>query len=687
MRYHWRVDEERKTLRFPPRRHAEDAAPGARAMTDFAEELNEQQRAAVCAEEEQVLVLAGAGSGKTRVITYRVAWLLKHGVKPGNILLATFTNKAARMMLSRVEALTKVPPTRIMGGTFHHIAHIILRKHADLLGYTRDFSIIDEQDAKQLMKVVRKEAPVDFTEKLFPSGQVLYRIHSYCVNTAKPLEEVLVRNYPQFIRYADEIQHVLIAYTQRKLARNLMDFDDLLTNLHRLFIEQPEAGKAVSARFEHVLVDEYQDTNTVQAWIVKQLASAHGRVFVVGDDAQSIYAFRGANFRNILEFRRDYPKAKIYKLETNYRSSPQVLALANEIMRDTPPEYRKMLAPVKLPGEKPKIVVCRNIEDQAQFVAEQILSLREDGLPLSEMGVLYRGHRNSLEIEVALTRYSIPYDIRGGLRFMEQAHIKDVIAFLCVIANPHDEVAFSRVMEMCAQVGAKTVDKVLKKVLPAQDPLKEFTDDGAPTLARGAGRKSLEAIAELLRKLAAMKESNAGVSDLIGVVINDFYNQYLLVNYENYRDRREDLEQLSIFASKRRSLTAFLSEVSLNQGFTAAQVTEAADAEEGTVSLSTIHQAKGLEWRAVFVTHLTEGNLPHRMCFEWPEQLEEERRLFYVAVTRAQDYLFLSYQQTSGEEYFSFVRPSRFLQELTPGTFEQFILEFDEEASNSDFAE
>jgi DNA helicase-2/ATP-dependent DNA helicase PcrA len=296
MRYHRRVEDERKTLRFPARARDDsaDADAGAHSDDNFAEELNSQQRAAVCAEEPQVLVLAGAGSGKTRVITYRVAWLLRRGVKPANILLATFTNKAARMMLSRVEALTKVPPGRIMGGTFHHIAHIILRKHAELLGYTRDFTIIDEQDAKQLMKVVRKEAPVDFTEKLFPSPQVLYRIHSLSVNTAQPVEEVLVRSFPQFIRYADEVRGVLISYTERKLARNLMDFDDLLTNLHRLFVEQPDAARAVSARYEHVLVDEYQDTNIVQMWIVKRLSEVHGRVFVVGDDAQSIYSFRGA---------------------------------------------------------------------------------------------------------------------------------------------------------------------------------------------------------------------------------------------------------------------------------------------------------------------------------------------------------------------------------------------------------
>ncbi len=676
MRYHCGVDSERKAMRM--RISTPDAPGEGGAGGVFLRELNAQQRAAVHAQEQQILVLAGAGSGKTRVITYRVAHLIESGVRPGRILLATFTNKAARMMLRRVEELTHVPQSRITGGTFHHLAHIILRKYADLIGYTRDFTIIDEQDAKQLMKVVRKEAPVDFTAQLFPSHQMLHRINSLCVNKAMGLEDVVVQSFPQFARSVDDMRRIITAYTERKRARNLMDFDDLLTCLLRVFEEKPEAGKAVSERYEHVLVDEYQDTNLVQAHIIKHLSAVHGRVFAVGDDAQSIYSFRGANYKNILQFQRDYPDAKIYKLETNYRSTPQVLALANEIISATPEKFRKQLAPVKLPGEKPKFITCANNEEQAQFVAEQILGLREDGVALEDIGVLYRSHRNSLEIELALSQRGIPYDVRGGIRFMEQAHVKDVVAFLGVVANPRDEVAFSRVLELCEQVGAKTIDKILAKVIPSQNPLKEFTDDDAPALARGSGRKSLQAMADLMRKLSEMKENGAGVSDLIQAIIKDFYDQHLLTHYENYRERREDLEQLASFAAKRRSLTSFLAEVSLNQGFTAVQVSDAEASGEGAVSLSTIHQAKGLEWRAVFITHLTDDNLPHRMCWQIPDQLEEERRLLYVAVTRSEDLLYLCFPQMSGEERFAFNRPSRFIQELAASLFDKFEVQFEE---------
>jgi len=666
------------------KRPAGDAAKSAQ-LNILEGALNEQQLAAVTTDQPCALVLAGAGSGKTRVITYRVAYLLGQGVRPGNILLATFTNKAARMMLRRVEDLTNVPQKQIVGGTFHHIGHIFLRKYADLLGYSRDFTIIDEQDARQLMKVVRKEAPVDFTQKLFPSARLLLKMHSLSINTGQSLDELLVYRFPQFARFIDEIGRVITAYIERKLKRNLMDFDDLLTCFLRVLKEHEDAAQAISGRFHHVLVDEYQDTNLVQAQMIKALSEVHGRVFVVGDDAQSIYAFRGASFENIRNFTGDYPDAKIFKLETNYRSTPQILELANEIMREVPPEFRKLLRAVRPTAERPNLLVCHDAEEQGQFVAEQVLSLREEGIPLPEIGVLYRNHRNSLELELALSRAGIPYEIRGGLRFIEQAHVKDVVAFLSVLANPRDEVAFSRVLEMCEQVGAKTVTRIFEKVMPSAEPLKEFVSDGAPTPARGAGRESLEALAELFRKLAAMHETGASPADLIRQVVEDFYDAHLLRTYENYAERREDLEQLAIYSQKYRSLRSFLAEVALNQGFTVAEAFAEDAAEEGRISLSTIHQAKGLEWNAVFVAHLTDGNLPHRMCLNDPSQLEEERRLFYVAVTRAQRYLYLSYpQNTDTGEYMAFNRPSRFLQELPRAAYEHFVVEFSEDDTGND---
>jgi len=662
-------------------RLSEDAPGDSPLLERIRQELNEQQLAAVTAQEKQALVLAGAGSGKTRVITYRVAYLLGQGVNPRSILLATFTNKAARMMLGRVEELTGIPRRRIVGGTFHHIGHILLRKHAEAIGFRRDFTIIDEQDAAQLMKVVRKEAPVDFAEKLFPSARVLYRLHSLCINTGKPLEELVVYRFPQFARMVEEIRRVTIAYQERKRQQNVMDFDDLLVNTHKLFVESAETGTAISQQFEHVLVDEYQDTNLLQAKLIREFARVHGRVFAVGDDAQSIYAFRGANFKNILQFDQDYPEARIYKLETNYRSTPQILSVANAVMADTPEKFRKRLTPVRPDAAKPALLTCADSEEQAEFVAEQILLLREERVPLREMGVLYRSHRHSLEIEVELGKRGIPYEIRGGLRFMEQAHVKDVMSFLSFVVNPRDEVALSRMLDMCQHVGSKTIGGILERIRGAEDPLKAFSRNGIAEIGRGKGKASLAAITGLIRQLEEMVDAKKGPALLVRTVVAQFYDSYLQRTYENYAERREDLDQLAAFAERFRSTASFVAEMSLNQAYSAGQVAEETrDPEEGMVSLSTIHQAKGLEWRAVFVTHLTDGALPHRMCMEDPEQLEEERRLLYVALTRAKDLLFLSYpQRPDASDYLAFNRPSRFLQDIPDHLVERFVVDFGEE--------
>lgn len=649
--------------------------------SELARELNQQQLAAVTAPEQQVLVLAGAGTGKTRVITYRVAYLLHTGVRPGNILLATFTNKAARMMLKRVEALTGIPAHRITGGTFHHLGHVFLRRYGDTIDYRRDFTILDEADAQQLMKVARKSADIDFKKELFPSASQLYKLNSLTFNTGRTLEELIIRSYPQFAGRVDEIRKVLSAYAQRKCRQNLMDFDDLLGNFLRLFTEAPEVGEQIAGRFQHVLVDEYQDTNRVQAELVKHLGRVHGSVFVVGDDAQSIYGFRGANYQNILDFAREYPGTRIYKLEVNYRSTPDILRFANEIMRGAPEEFRKQLVTTRTRTERPKLIICRDAEEQAQFVAEQILELREQGILLNEVGVLYRNHRNSLELELELNRRGVPYDIRGGIRFMEQAHIKDLVAFLTVIANPHDQIAFWRILDLCEHVGSVTVGRLFARIMPVNDPLRAFTDDGAG-LARGAGKRSLAQLSGLLAQLRKLHEAGAPPSELLRTAYENLYRQRMEVTFDDFREREGDIEQLIIFAQRFKSLTSFLAEIALNSAFTPREafVSPEEFLEEGRASLTTIHQAKGLEWRVVFLTHLSEGNLPHRMSWSDPEQLEEERRLFYVAVTRAKEHLFLSYAQNASEhDYISFNRPSRYLREIPTHLYEQYIVEAEEE--------
>jgi DNA helicase II / ATP-dependent DNA helicase PcrA len=622
---------------------------------DYARELNEQQHLAVTALPGPSLVIAGAGSGKTRTLTYRVAYLLEQGIPPERILLLTFTNKAAREMMRRVADLLGSDLSSLWGGTFHSIANRILRRHADSLGFRPDFTILDREDAKELMKAAIDAAKIDIKATRFPKPEVLCDIFSLSANTEKPVRKILEEQYDYFQGLDQQISDLSAAYQARKRAANVMDFDDLLVFWLKLLRENLEIAGQYQRRFQFIMVDEYQDTNRLQSDIIDLLAQRHKNVMVVGDDSQSIYSWRGANFLNILQFPNRYPGAKVYKIETNYRSTPEILALANAAIAPNRDQFAKRLISGRKPGATPVLAVCGDAGEQAAFVAQRALELRDEGVSLNEMAVLYRSHFHALELQLEFTRRNLPFSITSGIRFFEQAHIKDVAAYLKLISNPRDELSFKRLVRLLRGVGGKGAEKLWTsfsaqlesaglKTPQATDP-----NPAQPALARAlqacadnVPRRTEADWAQFTATIAQLERPpvNGHTSQMIRVVIEAGYDEYLRENFANYRNRLEDLEQLASFALQFKTAEEFLTQLALLSNLEA-EDDKPRDTEH--VRLSTIHQAKGLEFSVVFIIMLCEGLFPSKRSLEREENLEEERRLFYVAITRAKNELYLSY--------------------------------------------
>src|SRR5438093_1225303 len=430
---------------------------------DYAKELNEQQYAAVTAPPGPSLVIAGAGSGKTRTLTYRVAYLLEQGIAPERVLLLTFTNKAAREMMRRVSDLLGQELASLWGGTFHAMGNRILRQHAERLGFQRDFTILDREDARELVSTCVAESDIDEKATRFPKSEVLVEILSFAVNTQRTIQEVLNAQYEHFAGLGAQIEQVRKRFALRKQASNSLDFDDLLALWLRLLEQHEDVREHYQRRFQFILVDEYQDTNKLQSDLIDLLAARHHNVMVVGDDAQSIYSWRGANFQNILKFPLRYSEAKTYKIETNYRSTPEILHVANAAISANQQQFSKELTPARKQGPKPVLVVCHDGFEQAAFVAQRVLALREEGLDLNKMAVLYRAHFHALELQLELVRRNIPFSITSGIRFFEQAHIKDVAAYLKFVLNPRDELSFKRLVQLLPGIGGKGAEKLWKE--------------------------------------------------------------------------------------------------------------------------------------------------------------------------------------------------------------------------------
>jgi DNA helicase-2/ATP-dependent DNA helicase PcrA len=637
--------------------------PSQGTRIDYAAELNEQQLAAVTSPGGAALVIAGAGSGKTRTLTYRVAWLLEHGVKPWNILLLTFTNKAAREMTGRVAELIGPEADGIWGGTFHSIGNRILRRHAELIGFRPGFTILDREDQGELLKSTARDAGAPLRDKRFPKPEVLAELFSLSVNTGEPLEQVVHERFGYFEGISDTIMAVRGAYERRKQAANAMDFDDLLIRTNQLLRDHPEVGEHYREQFQHVLVDEYQDTNLVQSELVHLLGSKHGNIMVVGDDAQSIYSWRGANFENILNFPKRHEGAETFRIETNYRSVPGILDVANAAIRGNLRQFEKNLRAWRKAGARPLLAEVPTNNDQAAYVAQQILELNRQGMEFREMAVLYRAHFHSMEIQLELTRRGIPFEVTSGLRFFEQAHVKDVAAFLKFAVNPTDETAFRRIVRMLPGVGEKTADSLWETVKAGASSAAPFGDVIRMAKPPARAAKVWEQLAVTMDEIAPERKPIAP-DRAIETVMEAVYEDYMKAEFANYENRREDLRTLTGYARQFSSTDDFLAQVALLTNVDGAGSRR--DTETDRVVLSSVHQAKGLEWRAVFVVWLTEGMFPGARSLENANSLEEERRLFYVAVTRGRDHLHLCYPQIRLNSGYGepFQRRSRFIAEI-----------------------
>lgn len=642
------------------------AAPSALATTSaaaFRGALNDEQLAVATAPEGPLLLLAGAGSGKTRTLIYRVAYLLAHGVLPSQILLMTFTNRAAREMMTRAAELTRTDVRRMTGGTFHHVANGILREHAGLIGFGRNFGILDREDSKDLLETCAAEVNQTPGDRRFPKADVLVSLFGYCLNTQLSVPDALARRYAQFAPLAEPIDALSRRYAERKRDLNLMDFDDLLSHWKSLLLAQPEVRAEMGRRYRFILVDEYQDTNLLQADIVDLMAEGHRNVLAVGDDAQSIYSFRGASFENILSFPERYAGAQIHKLTVNYRSTPQILELANRSIAKAQRGFPKTLTAVREGGPMPAVVACRDVYQQAEFVAQRVLELRDEGIALEEMAVLYRAHHQSLELQLELTRRNVPFQVRSGLRFFEQAHIKDVLSYLRIFHNPQDELAWKRALRLSPGIGAVTADKTWLLIKGAAEPVLALSEPRVLATLPRRSQPGLQKLGETLRRLHDIGRDHP--SELVASVLESGYAKHLIATYDNGAARVDDVLQLAAYAQSFHGLEELLSELSLLASFSAENVAKGGEPDEH-VTLSSVHQAKGLEWRVVFVVWLADGRFPSMPALRDPEGEEEERRLFYVACTRAKDELMLTYplvHQSFDRERILVAR-SRFIDEL-----------------------
>ncbi|MBW1836789.1 MAG: ATP-dependent helicase [Deltaproteobacteria bacterium] len=625
----------------------------------YAEALNPSQLEAVNFNEGSLLVIAGAGSGKTRTLTYRVARLVEEGVLPGSILLLTFTRKASQEMLKRAATLLDNRCERIAGGTFHSFANAMLRRHASQTGFTSGFTIMDRSDAEALIGMLRKEMGIVSKSRAFPRKQTLANIFSRSVNKALSIEEVISYDYPHFTSDSDDIILLYREYKKRKAEHYLMDYDDLLTYFQRLLKDHPQIRAKISSSCRYIMVDEYQDTNQIQADIVYLLAESHKNIMVVGDDSQSIYAFRGANFRNIMEFPEIFPDTKVIKLEENYRSVQPILALTNVIIDRAVEKYSKNLFTQKSGGSIPLLVDTLTENSQSRFIVDKIMEFKQQGIPLNEMAVLFRAGFHSFDLEIELGRYGISFVKVGGFKFMESAHIKDVLAHLRVIFNPYDRISWYRILLLLDKVGPKTAQNIYEEILREQSGYTGiFAIKDKATRAKGIDR---------LKDLFAQIDSNPMSVAEMGATVLNYYEPILVDTYDDHPKRARDLEHLITIMERYHQLESFLADMALEPPNTSIDDNLSLDySNKDHLILSTVHSAKGLEWHTVFIIWTLDGRFPSIHALNNEEDLEEELRLMYVAATRAKENLFFSYPMQIYDRSSGLMlsRPSRFIDRI-----------------------
>jgi DNA helicase-2/ATP-dependent DNA helicase PcrA len=628
-----------------------------RFRIDYRNELNAAQYEAARTTQGPVLVVAGAGTGKTRTLVYRVARLVESGNDPANILLLTFTRKAASEMLRRASLLLDGRCDRVAGGTFHSFANTVLRRHGRALDIDANFTILDRSDSEDVINLLRAELGLDKKDKRFPRKQAIAEMFSMAVNKSVPFPRLVEEEYSHLLDHLADLTELSGRYAAYKRERQLLDYDDLLVRLRELLDANGEIRQRLSRTYHHIMVDEYQDTNALQAKIVRLLATEHDNVMAVGDDAQSIYSFRGANFRNIMDFPTLFPGTRIIALEENYRSTPGILDLTNAIIDRARERYTKNLFTAKAPGAVPILVAAENEHYQSRFVCQRILELREEGVPLNGIAVLFRSSFHSFDLEIELGRHDIPFVKRGGFKFIETAHIKDVLAHLRVVVNPRDTVSWHRILLLLEGVGPRSSEEIIRWILTAGDAAERLE-----SFPRRAYSTELQALAGLLRRMHASGSGPAGQLDEVLA----YYEPILTrVHREDYPKRRKDLEHFATIAARYRDLERLLADMALEPPSDSVADVLAVDPDEGLLTLSTIHSAKGLEWHAVFVIWAAEGKFPSAYSLG-EQELEEERRLMYVATTRAKDELYITYPISVFDRSLGMVmgKPSRFIEDL-----------------------
>ncbi|ABR30641.1 ATPase AAA [Thermosipho melanesiensis] len=587
-------------------------------IEDLKLKLDEEQYKAVVESSGKTLVIAGPGSGKTRVITYKIAHLIDSGIKPNEIMLVTFTKAAAREMLQRAKVVSKSNLNGITAGTFHHVCNLFLRRYGRLIGLKSNFTILDSEDAKDLMESTRSQLIPKSERKTIPTAKQLLSIASYMNNTLTSLREAIVKYNPRYLEQEHTIEQILVRYQQEKQNQNAVDYDDLLIHTLQILSTNKAIRLKESEKYKWILVDEFQDTNIVQFKIVELLSTVHKNLMVVGDDAQSIYSFRGARFENVIDFQKE---ATTFKIQTNYRSSQEIVNFINEMLPKK--SIKKKLKATRTTGIKPFLVQVFDHYDEADFVANEILNFQHNGISLNEIAVLYRAHAHSLELQLALSKHNIPFKLYSGLRFTETAHVKDCLAFLKTTVNFEEKISWIRILKLATGIGnikaENYAEKLSKHGYDAFNEIKEKSKD-------------FHILRDTIKE--AIDIQNPG--ERIKLFYINFYNKKMEEKFEDYRERKEDIERLIEMATFYKIPELFLNDILVSESYEI----ESENSEKEKVTLTTVHQAKGLEWKVVFILSVNPGDFPHIMSFR-ENNLDEEERLFYVAITRAKDYLYI----------------------------------------------
>lgn len=630
---------------------------------NYEEDLNEAQLEAVKSKDGPILVIAGAGSGKTKTLTYRVARLIEDGIKPENILLLTFTKKAAAEMLSRATIVLDNRCEKVAGGTFHSFANIILRKYSKLLGLKNNFTIMDRADCEDVINhIVGQLFPKK--EKRFPKKSTLLDIYSKSINKVTPTKQIIADEFPQFAHCEDKIIEVHKAYVAYKRENSVLDYDDLLLYIKLLLENNDGLRKRLSNEYKYIMVDEYQDTNTLQADVIKLLASEHNNIMAVGDDAQSIYSFRGANFRNILDFPKLFENTKIIKLEQNYRSTQNILKLTNEIISKAKEKYTKNLFSNIVSPQVPALICAKDTQMEADFICQRILELLDEDISLSDICVLTRNARMSYNLEIELSKRAIPFQKFGGPKFMETAHIKDVVAHLRVILNPDDVISLTRILLLLKGVGASTVNNIMPII----------KGDLNPDIKLLPSNKS-QSLTPLFNTLGQLRDysTTKKPEEIVSAVIN-YYRPILKDKYDDFSKREKDLDHFEYLSTQYSNLEDFISDLALEPPDASVEGMYKKNSDDEALTISTIHSAKGLEWNSVFIIGAVDGRFPSAYSFNSEEEMDEELRLMYVATTRAKNNLYITYPVDMYDYSMNMVlsKPSRFLDGIPDDILERW---------------